>query len=59
MNDEDLRDCAALMKAITGASPEECYRFGTEFVEAKYAKAESEQEEGIAVIKKRKYVRKS
>jgi GDP-D-mannose dehydratase len=56
MNEEDLRHCAALMKAITGASPEECYKFADEFVEA--SKAEPE-EDGIATIKKRKYVRKN
>ena len=56
MNEEDLRDCFAMFKAITGASAEECYRFADEMLEARSAESD---EEGIAIIKKRKYVRKN
>lgn len=55
MNEEDLRDCFAMFKAITGASAEECYRFADEMLEAR----NQSDEEGIAIIKKRKYVRKN
>lgn len=27
MNEQDLRDCFAMFKSITGASPDECYMF--------------------------------
>ena len=39
MNEKDLRDCFAMFKIITGASPEECYRFADEMLEAREAKA--------------------
>jgi hypothetical protein len=38
MNEKDLRDCFAMFKIITGASPEECYRFADEMLEAREAK---------------------
>ena len=58
MNEDDLLKCAALMKIFTGASPEECWSFAVDFVEA--MKAEPEEEHGIIAIKpKRKYVRKT
>jgi len=55
MNEEDLRDCFAMFKAITGASAEECYRFADEMLETR----KKETEDGIATIKKKKYVRKN
>jgi hypothetical protein len=53
VNENDLRDCFAMFKAITGASAEECYKFADEMLEAR----KKELEEGIVAIKKR--VRKS
>ena len=59
MNEEDLRKCAALMKAITGASAEECFRFADEFIEASKPKEKDDEEDvGIAGVAKRKYRRK-
>ena len=52
MNENDLRHCAALMKVITGASAEECFRFADEFIEA--SKAKPEDEAGIAALKPRR-----
>ena len=48
MNEEDLRDCFAMMKAITGSSPEECYKFADEMLEARKSKDEA----GIASVKR-------
>ena len=48
MNEEDLRDCAALLRAVTGASAEECFRFADEFMEARKPKDEA----GIASVKR-------
>ena len=56
MNDQDLRDCFAMFKSVTGASPEECYKFAEEMLEARNTKPENEG--GIATIKKKRYVRK-
>jgi hypothetical protein len=50
MNENDLRDCFAMFKAITGASAEECYRFADEMLEARKKEPE---EGGITTIKKR------
>jgi hypothetical protein len=59
MNEQDLRDCFAMLRAVTGASAEECYRFADEMLEAR--KEENDEEElGIAAIKpKRKYLRRN
>jgi hypothetical protein len=35
MNENDLRDCFAMFKSITGASAEECYEFADEMLEAR------------------------
>ena len=51
MNDEDFRDVCAMLKAITGASPKECYEFADEMLEVRKAKPE---EEGILAIKPKK-----
>jgi hypothetical protein len=50
MSEDDLRDCFAMMKAITGASPEECYRFADEMLKARKHKEET----GIVAIKPRR-----
>lgn len=57
MTEEELRDCIAMLRGITGASPDECYRFADAMLIAR--KADPEMEEGIVAIKKRKYERKS
>ena len=52
IGDDDLRDCFAMMRAITGANPKECYEFADEMMEAR--KAEPEQEVGIVAAKSRR-----
>jgi hypothetical protein len=59
MNDEDLRDCAALLRAVTGASAEECFAFADEFMEARKKEKDDEESIGIASVAKRTYRRKS
>jgi hypothetical protein len=49
MTDQDkeyLRDLSAMFKSVTGASPEDCYKFADEMLEAR-----KPQEEGILAIK--------
>jgi hypothetical protein len=48
MNEQDLRDCFAMLRAITGASAEECYKFADEMLEAR-----KPREEGIVAIKRK------
>ena len=56
MNENDLRDCFAMLRAVTGASAEECYKFADEMLEVR----KDEEELGIAAVKtKRQYVRKT
>lgn len=56
MNEQDLRDCFAMFRAVTGASAEDCYKFADEMLEAR----DKEEELGIAAVKtKRQYVRKT
>lgn len=58
MNEEDLRDCFAMFRAVTGASAAECYEFADAMLEAR--NTEPEEELGIAALKpKRKYTRKT
>ena len=60
MNEEDLRDCFAMLRGVTGASAEECYRFADEMMEARKPKEKDDEEDvGIASVAKRKYRRKS
>lgn len=61
MNDNDLRDCFAMMRGITGATPEECYAFADDMMEARKPKEKDDEEDsGIAsVVPKRSYKRKS
>jgi hypothetical protein len=49
MNEQDLRDCFAMFKATTGASPKECYEFADEMLEAR----EPEPVLGLPEIKRR------
>ena len=56
MNEQDkeyLRDLSAMFKSVTGASPEDCYKFADEMLEARKAKPE---EEGILAIKPKKKI---
>jgi hypothetical protein len=56
MNEQDLRDCFAMFKSVTGASAEECYKFANEMLEAR---KEEDEELGIAAIKpRRRYVKR-
>jgi hypothetical protein len=51
MNDDDLRDCAALLRAVTGATAEECFTFADEFMEArKHKEKANEEDSGIAAV---------
>jgi hypothetical protein len=50
MNENDLRDCFAMFKAVTGVSAEECYEFADEMLEVR---KQPKDEEGIVAIKKR------
>jgi len=52
MNEDDLRDCFAMFKIITGANAEECYKFADEMLEARTK--EPEEEAGIAAFKPKK-----
>jgi hypothetical protein len=51
MNEQDLRDCYAMLRAITGASAEECYAFADEMLEARKPK-----EVGIKAVKKQRKI---
>jgi len=60
MNDEDLRDCFAMMLTVGFAmkgeiNPKAIWEIADLIMEARKA----EPEDGIAVIKKRRYVRKN
>jgi hypothetical protein len=52
IGDDDLRDCFAMLKSVTGASPVECYEFADAMLEAR--KAEPEPEVGIVAAKPRR-----
>ncbi len=59
MTEEDLRDCFAMFKVITGASPEECYRFADEMLEIRKQKEnENEEDAGIAAVAPKRSRRK-
>jgi hypothetical protein len=51
MNENDLRDCFAMFRAITGANADECYKFADEMLEAR---SKEEQEIGIVAVKSRR-----
>ena len=61
MNETDLRDCFAMLRGVTGASAEECYRFADEMLDARKPKEKEDEETdsgGIASVAKRSYKRK-
>jgi hypothetical protein len=47
MNDDDLRDCFAMFKSMTGATAEECYKFAGEMLEERKQK---DEDSGIAAV---------
>lgn len=49
MNDDDLRDCFAMFASLTGKSPEECYKFADDMMEARKPKESA----GLPAIKRR------
>ncbi len=52
MNEDDLRDCFAMFKSISGATADECYEFADAMLEARKKKeVVSEVEDGIVAIK--------
>lgn len=51
MNEQDLRDCFAMFKSITGANAEDCYKFADEMIEAR--KQKEPEEGGIVAIKRK------
>ena len=62
MTEDDLRDCFAMFRSISGESAEECYRFADKMLDARKLK-ESENEESndggiVSVAPKRTYRRK-
>lgn len=51
MNEEDLRDCFAMLRGVTGATPEECYAFADEMIIVRKQKeSENEEDTGIAAV---------
>lgn len=59
MNEEDLRDCFAMLRGVTGATPEECYAFADEMmVVRKQKENENEEDTGIAAVVPKRRSRK-
>jgi hypothetical protein len=52
MNEQDLRNCFAMFKSLTGANAEDCFKFADEMLEV--SKRTPEEETGIVAIRKRK-----
>jgi hypothetical protein len=62
MNENDLRDCFAMFKSITGLSAEDCYKFADDMMEARKHKEKDDDEESVGIARvapKRSYRRKS
>jgi hypothetical protein len=53
MNENDLRNCFAMFKSITGASADDCYRFADEMLLAR-----NKEDAGIVSIRKKRYDKK-
>jgi len=53
MNENDLRNCFAMFKSITGASADDCYRFADEMLLAR-----NKEDAGIVSIRKKSYAKK-
>lgn len=59
MNEQDLRDCFAMLRGVTGASAEECYKFADEMLEARKEKETVDDEElGIAAVKSKRSIKR-
>lgn len=58
MNDEELRDCFAMFRSITGDTPEQCYHFASLMMEVRKKNfwVEPEEEEGgiTSVVRRRR-----
>ena len=50
MNEEDLRDCFAMFRSITGLSADDCYKFADEMLEARKKEKVNEEDTGIAAV---------
>ena len=50
MNEEDLRDCFAMFRSITGLSADDCYKFADEMLEARKKEKSNEEDTGIAAV---------
>ena len=51
MNEDDLRDCFAMFKSMTGATAEDCYKFAGEMLEERKQKeSRNEEDSGIAAV---------
>jgi len=60
MNEQDLRDCFAMLRGVTGASAKECYEFADEMLEARKEKETVDDEElGIAAVKSKRSVKRT
>jgi hypothetical protein len=61
MNEQDLRDCFAMLRGVTGASAEECYKFADEMLETrkKIEEAVDDEELGIAAVKLKRNVKRT
>jgi hypothetical protein len=60
MNEQDLRDCFAMLRGVTGASAKECYEFADEMLEARKEKETVDNEElGIAAVKSKRSVKRT
>ena len=60
MNEQDLRDCFAMLRGVTGASAKECYEFADEMLEARKENETVDDEElGIAAVKSKRSVKRT
>ena len=50
MSEEDLRDCFAMFRSITGLSADDCYKFADEMLEARKKEKSNEEDTGIAAV---------
>jgi hypothetical protein len=61
MNEQDLRDCFAMLRGITGASPRQCYEFADQMLEARKKIEETVEDEelGIAAVKSKRSIKRT
>ena len=55
MTDQELEDCFAMFRGVTGASPKECYAFAREMMDVRKHKENDDEEDSgiVAVVPKR------